>query len=150
MRDDELFAMVFVMGMFAGVFIIYLAMRQRSEQLAMQHRERLAMIERGQVPLREPAGGALGHAAGNSRAMSVGIVVIGLGLALMTLISIAAESPEIGVGLGGAIVIIGGAFVVRSLVVKPESPPPLTRDASPPALTAVRPAPDADEPLRRE
>lgn len=147
---EELFAVVFVMGIFAGVFIIYMAMRQRSEHLAMLHRERLAMIERGQVPLHEPGVGGLGHAAGSTRAMSVGIVVIGLGLAFMTLISIAAASPEEGIGIGGAIVIIGGAFVVRSLVVKPESPPPLTRDASPTALTAVRPAPDADEPLRRE
>ena len=51
MQSEELFAMVFIIGMFAGVFIIFLGLRQRSLQLEMQHRERMAMIERGQIPL---------------------------------------------------------------------------------------------------
>jgi hypothetical protein len=32
--------------MFAGVLIIFLGLRQRSQQLEMHHRERMAMIER--------------------------------------------------------------------------------------------------------
>ena len=42
----------------------------------------------------------------------------------MTIISIASESPEVGIGVGGAIAIIGGAFIVRSLVVRPEPAQP--------------------------
>lgn len=123
MEAQELLAAIFIAGMFSGVFVIFLAMRQRAEVLQMQHRERMAMIERGQVPLGDgsasprPATGAA-----TSRSMSLGIIVVGLGLALMTIISIAADSPESGVGVGGAIVILGAAFIVRSVVVKTQPP----------------------------
>ena len=134
MQAEELFAMVFIVGMFAGVFIIFLGLRQRSQQLEMRHRERMAMIERGQIPLDEPSSPqgrrvmAARRDAGSSRSLSFGIIVIGLGLALMTIISIAGDSVEIGVGIGGAIAILGAAFIVRSIVVRPESVP-TTADA---------------------
>ena len=123
MHQEELFALVFTMGMFAGVFIIYLGLRQRSQQLEMRHRERMAMIERGQIPLSQPSsrapyGRGLDGDAATSRSLSLGIIVVGLGLALMTIISIAGDSPEVGVGIGGAIAILGGAFIVRSLIVR--------------------------------
>jgi len=132
MQPEELFAMVFVAGMVAGVIVIFLAMKQRSEQLAQQHRERMAMIERGQIPLSETAHGysTRPSGAGSSRALSVGIIVVGLGVALMTIISIAGASPEVGVGVGGAVAIIGAAFIVRSIVVRPELQPPATRGRS--------------------
>ena len=59
--------------------------------------------------------------APTSRSLSLGIIVVGLGLALMTIISIAGESPESGIGIGGAIAILGGAFIVRSMVVRPKN-----------------------------
>ena len=135
MHFEELFAMVFVIGMFAGVFIVYLGLRQRSQQLEMRHRERMAMIERGQIPLSEPSGVASGRridggAAPASRSLSLGIIVVGFGLALMTIISIAGQSPEAGVGLGGAIAILGGAFIVRSLFDSP-GPSAVSRSAPP-------------------
>jgi len=117
--EESLFGLLFVVAMFCGVFVIFLAMRQRSETLERHHRERMAMIERGQIPLPE-ARPARGYAA-SSRAMSIGIIVVGLGLALMMLIGVASEEPAVGVGVGGAIVIIGASFIVRSFVVRPES-----------------------------
>ena len=152
MAGEELFAMVFVLGMFAGVFIVYMGLRQRSQQIEMQHRERMAMIERGQIPLSEPASARHSgdrhsgerypaYDVPSTRAMSVGIIVVGLGIALMTIISIAGESPETGVGVGGAIAILGGAFIVRSLLVKPDTttarqeyrtPAPMPRQEPPP------------------
>jgi hypothetical protein len=129
MQQEELFAMVFVVGMFAGVFIIFMGLRQRSLQLEMQHKERMAMIERGQVPLSEPESGRRHRVTASSRSMSVGIVVVGLGLALMTLISVAGESPEVGMGVGGAIAILGAAFIVRNLFVPSgQQVPPDERD----------------------
>ena len=114
-----LLATVFTVGMFCGVFVIFLAMRQRSELLERQHRERMAMIERGQIPLPDQT---LRRGSGaSSRALSLGIIVVGLGLALMTIIGIAAETPTVGIGIGGAIVILGASFIVRSFVVRPES-----------------------------
>lgn len=121
MQPEELFATVFVIAMFCGVFIIFMGLRQRSQQMEMRHRERMAMIERGQVPLdRSPAAlRGVSSAPASSRWLSVGIIIIGLGLSLMMIISVAGGAPEVGIGLGGAIAIVGAAFVVRSLVVKP-------------------------------
>ena len=156
MAGEELFAMVFILGMFAGVFIVYMGLRQRSQQIEMQHRERMAMIERGQIPLSEPTHA---RAAGerqpvyqdvpSNRAMSVGIIVVGLGIALMTIISIAGESPEVGVGVGGAIAVLGGAFIVRSLLVRPDtlSPRQEYRAGPPPLPTRVEPPPTDDRRL---
>ncbi len=124
--SPELFAMVFVVGMFCGVFIIFMGLRQRSQQLEMHHRERMAMIERGQIPLDQPAvqyhdrPATIGGAARSSRSLSIGIIVVGLGLALMTIISVAGEAPEAGIGVGGAIAILGGAFIARAMLVRPE------------------------------
>ena len=115
MEGNALVAIVFVVGMFAGVFLIFLALRGRSEALDRLHRERMAMIERGHIPLAEPQ-----VSRASSRSLSLGIIVVGLGFALMTVISIASEAPSVGIGLGGAIVIIGAAFIVRSLVVPSE------------------------------
>jgi hypothetical protein len=118
MEGDVLLASMFVSAMFAGVFLIFLAMRGRSEALERQHRERMAMIERGHIPSPEPHG----RHGKSSRSLSLGIIVVGLGLALMTIIGIAADTPSVGVGVGGAIVILGASFIVRSLVVRHEIP----------------------------
>src|SRR4051812_28712411 len=121
MQPEELFAFVFVLGMFSGVFIIFLGLRQRSQLLEMRHRERMAMIERGVVPTedsragtasRQAAAGRVGNRfGGSSRSLSFGIIIVGLGLALMTIIGVAGDSPEIGIGIGGAVAILGGAFI---------------------------------------
>lgn len=135
MNLQVLFAIVFTVSMFAGVFVIFLAMRQRHHILEMRHRERMAMIERGQAPIAEPPMTRHVGRSSSSRALSVGIIIVGLGLALMTILSVAAGSPDVGVGIGGAIVIVGAAFIVRSLVVKPAPtvvpPPPLDGGPSP-------------------
>jgi hypothetical protein len=137
MQIEEMFALVFIFGMFGGVFIVFLGLRQRSQHLEMQHRERMAMIERGQIPLSEPHGHLhdrrtiVGGDAASSRSLSVGIIVVGLGLALMMIISVAGESPESGIGVGGAIAILGGAFIARSMLVRPEVPPPPSTSRTP-------------------
>ena len=128
-----LLGMMFTAGMFCGVFVIFLAMRQRSELLERQHRERMAMIERGQIPL--PDQSVRRGSGASSRSLSLGIIVVGLGLALMMIISVAAETPTVGIGIGGAIVILGASFIVRSFVVRPESQnssfqPPAPPDAA--------------------
>ena len=140
MQPEELFSIVFILGMFAGVFIIFLGLRQRSQQLEMHHRERMAMIERGQIPLTDPEVLHVRRVANvgpSSRSLSIGIIVVGLGLALATIISIAGESPEIGIGIGGAIAIIGASFIVRSIIVRPE-PTPSPGTVKPPSLPDER------------
>ena len=122
MEGETLIAICFIFALFAGVFLIFLAIRQRSEVLERQHRERMAMIERGHIPLSDPH--ARVGAGRSSRSLSLGIIVVGFGVALMILIGIAAATPSVGVGVGGAVVAIGGAFIVRSVVVRPDPQPP--------------------------
>ena len=109
--DDAAFVLMFAVAMFSGVLVIFMALRQRSETLERQHRERMAMIERGHIPPSAPVSRA------SARAMSLGIIVVGLGLALMMIVSVAGGAPGAGIGVGGAIVILGISFIVRSLVV---------------------------------
>ena len=133
MDGAALVALCFIATMFAGVFLIFLAMRQRSETLERLHRERMAMIERGHIPLADTPNRSSAR-SGSSRSLSLGIVVVGIGLALMMIISVAADTPSVGIGIGGAIVIVGAAFIVRSLVVRPET-------QSQPPTPPVPPAP---------
>ena len=137
MQTEELFALVFIFGVFAGVFIIFLGLRQRSQQLEMHHRERMAMIERGQIPLADPEVlhvRRIPNVGPSSRYLSGGIIVVGLGLALATIISVAGESPEVGIGVGGAIAILGAAFIARSIIVRPELPTPGAANVKPPSI----------------
>jgi hypothetical protein len=115
--SDVAFAVMFFTAMLSGVFLIFVAMRQRSETLERQHRERMAMIERGHIPAASPE-----RRSAPSTALSFGIIVVGIGLALMMLISVASGVPDVGIGVGGAIVIVGAAFIVRSIVVRPSQP----------------------------
>lgn len=141
MLPEEAFMIVFVFGMFAGVFIIFLGLRQRSQQLEMQHRERMAMIERGQIPLADPDAlhvRRIPNTGPSSRSLSFGIIVVGLGLALATIIGVAGESPEIGIGVGGAIAILGGAFIVRSIIVRPDVTPTSYGSVKPPSIPDER------------
>jgi hypothetical protein len=115
----------------AGVWVIAAALRYRTRALELQHQERLAMIEKGLAPPPEMTGltfvagvGKHMHERRAVRSMSLGIIVIGLGLAFMTLVGVAAEAPETGLGIGGAIAIVGAAFIVRSLVVGHAQPVP--------------------------
>jgi hypothetical protein len=130
MEGASILAVCFIVTIFAGVFLIFLAMRQRSEVLERQHRERMAMIERGHIPLADSD--YRPGVARSSRSLSLGIIVVGLGFALMIIIGIAAGTPDVGVGVGGAIAIVGAAFIVRSMVVRPQSSSPST-PPNPPA-----------------
>lgn len=145
MQPEELFASVFVLVVFSGVLIVFMGLRQRSQQLEMHHRERMAMIERGMVPVDErhpslgpaPAGVMGTRRGAPSRALSLGIVVVAIGLGLMSIVSIAGGAPETGVGLGGAIVIVGAAFIAIGLMARTHPPeavpppvPPMPRDPS--------------------
>ena len=123
MDPEQVFALIFTLGMFSGVFIIFLGLRQRSEQLQMQHRERMAMIERGQVPPPESVGYAFtgplvrrSRSSAGVRSINLGIVIVAAGLGLMTIISIAGDSPETGLGIGGAIAIVGAAFIAIGML----------------------------------
>jgi hypothetical protein len=111
------FAMAFL-SLIGGVFIIIAGMRQYTRKLEMQHRERMAMIERGLAPgpATDPDAFERVELRRNhppSRATSIGVVIVALGFGVMLLIGFAGDSPEPAVGVGGAIVMVGAAFIVN-------------------------------------
>jgi len=113
------------LSILAGLAVIWMAMQSRRHIREMEHRERLAMIERGLVPPPEldPAaferkiGGTRAPASpGAARARSGGVMMITLGLALMFMLSFAAGEPGVGIGIGGAFALLGAGFFVNSLL----------------------------------
>jgi hypothetical protein len=123
-NDDVFVVLMFGLVILAGVAILWMAMQNRRMQREFEHRERLAMIERGLVPPPEldPAAfesrtGLTGHheSRSASRSRSAGIIMIGFGLGLTMLISFAAGEPEVGIGIGGAFALLGAAFVFNSM-----------------------------------
>ena len=136
MRAEEAILLGMTILILAGVSVLWMAMINRRRIREMEHRERLAMIDRGLVPPPEvdPAGfeqhSGLARVESPSavRSRSAGVIMIGLGLGLMVLLTFAAENPEIGVGVGGAFAMLGAAFFVNAaLLAKPSSYQP-TRD----------------------
>jgi hypothetical protein len=115
-RDLATIFMVLNIGVIAGgVIVILMAMYQRGKAREMQHRERLAMIEKGLMPApeRDPAAFNGSQSTGRySIATSIGVVIIALGVGLMLLIGVVADAPNAAVGVGGAIAVLGGAFVI--------------------------------------
>jgi hypothetical protein len=126
----------------------------------MEHRERLAMIERGLIP--SPEADPLGFEAATSgsydgsraeRWRTAGITIAGLGLALMTLLSFTAGEPGVGIGVGGAFAILGFALLLNgSQLGKTEAirrPPAQSRPQQrpiviPPAHVSPPPPPPTD------
>jgi hypothetical protein len=127
-RVDNAAAVVLSIALivFGGVAVLFLSIQSRRQAREMEHRERLAMIERGIVPPPEvdPAGFEASfdapQAAPESRAVrrwrSAGVILIGLGLADGLLLAFTVGKPEIAIGVGGGAVVLGGAFFVNSIL----------------------------------
>jgi hypothetical protein len=122
-EGEVLGLIVTVTVIICGVAVLLMAMVNRRKMLEMKHRERLAMIERGMLPPPEvdPNGferRALGMrppSRSSVRFRSAGVLMIGVGLALMLLISYAGDSPEPGIGVGGAFAVVGAALLLNGL-----------------------------------
>jgi hypothetical protein len=147
---------VLTLMIFGGLAVLWMAMSNRRALREMEHRERLAMIQRGLMPA--PEADPLGFEAamagtlegGNPRSekwRTAGITFVGLGLGLMLLLSFAAGEPGVGIGVGGAFAILGGALIVNSAQVTrsssryrshlPSSPPPPPSTPGDPPSTAA-------------
>ncbi len=122
-----------------GVAVIWMAMQSRRQFREMEHRERLAMIERGLTPAPETDPLAFEQAinaqsgpsmsAAGSRSRSAGVILVGLGVGFAFLMAFAANEPEVGFGIGGAFAILGGAFFVNAMLASNRQrymPPPYT------------------------
>jgi hypothetical protein len=137
MDPEAAIVVVFAIAVLAGIIVVVSGMRHRAHVLEMAHKERLAMIERGIMPPpeRDPAtfdDSWRAHSLGSQRMLSAGIVMMGFGIALGMLITFAGGAPGSGIGVGGAIALIGAAFVVNARFAGSPPPPRSRSDASQP------------------
>ena len=126
MEAEELIIVIISsLGILSGVAVIWMAMQSRRQIREMEHRERLAMIERGLVPAPEVDPAAFerrfastraAESPGAIRARSSGVIMIALGLAFMFMLSFAAGVPGVGIGIGGAFALVGAGFFVNSML----------------------------------
>jgi len=151
--------MIPVIAMLGG--FVYLIMRTvlRNRVRELEIRERIAMIERGLVPAPEtdPRGFERAMAQHHtvvmrkapSRSRSAGIVFMGTGAALMFLIGFAGGEPGAAIGVGGAIIIVGVAFLVNGLMNGGRDLHTVERYVSPPPIPPAANTPAASQPGQR-
>ena len=128
MREEEAMVLIMTTFILAGAGLMMGTIVNRRKMREMEHRERLAMIERGLMPSPEadpmrfeaaagfaPARESVADRTGATavRYRTAGVLLIGLGLGLMLLITFTAGAPEIGIGVGGAWAILGAASLLN-------------------------------------
>jgi hypothetical protein len=122
---DSFVAFVFAIILLGGLGLIAytLSGRQRLRELAIT--ERIALIEKGLVPAPEVDPARFETLVGlrrpvNSTAAryrSAGVILMGLGCAMLVLLAFAAGVPEVGLGIGGGLAVLGlASFINGSLV----------------------------------
>lgn len=157
MREEQVILSVVMLIVFGGLGVLYLAMTNRRALREMEHRERLAMIQRGLIPSPEADPLAFEAATGGSydgrrseRWRSAGITIIGFGLALMMLLSFTAGEPGVGIGVGGAFAVLGFTLLLNGTQLgrtessrRPSAPlgPAVSPIASPPGAPPPHVAP---------
>ena len=125
MIADSFVAFVFAIILLGGLGLIAytLSGRQRLRELAIK--ERIALIEKGLVPAPEVDPARFETLVGlrrpvNSTAAryrSAGVILMGLGGAMLVLLAFAAAVPEVGLGIGGGLAVLGlASFINGSLV----------------------------------
>lgn len=125
---NDMFAIVMALPLvvlIGGLILGGMALQHRAKLQELAYRERIAMIERGLAPPPEtdPSGfdrtfGAEARlAAPGERAMrhrTAGVAFLAIGLGLLMIISFAGDNPGAGIGVGGAIMVIGAAGLINS------------------------------------
>jgi len=150
MGDGGLITIIFLV-MLAGVALMMTAMNNRRKIRELEHRERLAMIERGVSPAPETNPAAFEAAVGfpvrskedtqrTQRYRTAGVMLIGFGFGLIFVIGAAAGAPEVGWGIGGAWISLGAASLLNYWLMSRRteidrratwSPPPAPRPEPP-------------------
>ena len=117
---DWLFALLPLVGLIGVLSLTAHWISARRTLRELEIKERVALIEKGLSPPPElmPTGSVDEvHSPGTraDRYRTAGILFVGLGLALMLLLGAAANVPAIGVGVGGAIALLGAALIANSV-----------------------------------
>lgn len=156
MQPEEVFSLIAFTMIVAATVVFIMSAIQRGKLREMAHRERLAMIERGVAPPPEVDPGRFERAMGQplwdeevaaraARYRRMGVIFMGLGVALWFIITFAGEAPENGFGVGGAVFVLGAALYINSQLELKHSPP--RRSATVAAPRTARPVnPENHEP----
>ena len=139
MSEEQVMVIVFSLMIFAGVAVLWLAMSNRRALREMEHRERIAMIQSGMVPAPEadplafetqfePPSSSLSR---KDRWRTAGTLTIGLGLALVVLLTFTGEM-DIGFAVGGAFAVLGASFLLNGTLLSatPATVRPMVRRTS--------------------
>lgn len=154
MEAGEVALIVLTMMILAGLGVLWMAMSNRRALREMEHRERLAMIQRGLMPAPEvdPLGFETATASPldlqsprAERWRTAGIMSIGLGLAMMMLLTFTAAAPAAGIGVGGAFAILGGTLLYNATQMN-RSEVARSRRPSPQPDRVPQPPPDSARP----
>jgi hypothetical protein len=131
LNGESFVAFVFAIVVLGGLGLVGYTLigRQRLRELAIK--ERIALIDKGLVPSPEVDPARFETLVGlrrpvNSKAAryrSAGVIIMGLGLAMLVLLAFAAGVPEIGFGVGGGLAILGLAAFINGTLLAGDDPP---------------------------
>jgi hypothetical protein len=133
--------MIPIVAIIGGITVAIVSTIAKGRVRELEIRERIAMIERGMVPPPEadPAGferslrtvEGVQYRHSGPRFHSAGIIVMAIGFGLATLIAFTSGEVNVGIGVGGFLVILGvGLYLVGFMSAPPPLPP---NDRRPPA-----------------
>jgi Flp pilus assembly protein TadB len=125
--------MIPIVAIIGGITVAIVSTIAKGRVRELEIRERIAMIERGMVPPPEsdPAGferslrtvESVQYRHSGTRHRSAGIVVMSVGFGLMLLIAFTSGEVNVGIGVGGFLVILGLGLFVVSLLGAPQPMP---------------------------
>ena len=148
MHESEIVVVVLFMLILSGVTVLVMAMVNRRKMREMEHRERLAMIDRGLMPspeadpLRfESASGLTPPPPSTERYRTAGVMMLGIGFGLMVLLTFAAGEPSVALGVGGGWAMLGAAALLNYYILtRRPQPPPMVRPWNPPSKPSEPPS----------
>jgi hypothetical protein len=154
-NEGEMVVTVFAVLLVAGLAVIWMGIHSRRQVREMEHREKMAMIERGLMPspeldpgaFEERMGGRLEVNATSVRSRTAGIMMMGIGFALMVLITFTGERPAVGLGVGGAFAVVGAAFFINARMLARDPRPAAAPKSFEPRPSALREPRDPGAPL---
>ena len=123
MSEEEVVLTAIMIVVFASLGVLWMAINNRRAVREMEHRERLAMIQRGLLPA--PESDPLGFEEGveafsgarlkSERWRTAGTLMVGLGIALTVLLTFSAGEFSVGLGVGGAFAVLGAAILFNGM-----------------------------------
>jgi hypothetical protein len=124
--EEQVMLVIFSLMILAGVAVLWMAMSNRQALREMEHRERIALIQAGIVPAPEADPLAFETqfqqaAPADSRKdrwRTAGTLTIGLGMALLVLLTFSGEM-DMGFAVGGAFIVLGGSFLLNGSLASP-------------------------------